>query len=157
MKITVDSSVVEGNDSQVGVCIATEMKMQRVVVTIVSLLAVLGHIEAGCCAHHVHAGQSSQPVAACHSHRGSDHQHQHQAPPTRPTSHDDCHETHCEMTLASGTSVGPMTGLGWWLPRLAAGDELTSGASWQGPAGQPVDAACPLPLRAHLLLGVMLI
>jgi len=130
--------------------------MRRVVITVVSLLAVLVHWNVGCCAHHEHA----QAAAGCphsHGHHEDGSHHDHDAPPADPFSHDDCHETHCDATLASIASVPVVSSLGWWLPVRAMADELSVSLAGANETSQPFVRNGPLPLRAHLSLSVLLI
>jgi len=130
--------------------------MRRVVITVLSLAAVLLHANMGYCAHHQHSlPTSSCPPSHCHHEDGSHHHHD--APPPDPFSHDDCHETHCNAMLASIASAPAIDGVGSWLPMFGVGNELLSGGALCNPSAQPADATRPLPLRAHLRLSVLLI
>jgi hypothetical protein len=130
--------------------------MRRVVITIVSLLAVLVHWSVGCCAHHEHA----QVAANCphsHDHQEGGSHDDHDTPPIDPLSHQDCHETHCDATLASIASAPATGGLNWWLPVRLIADELSISLAGAKETSQPFVAKAPLSLRAHLRFCVLLI
>jgi len=132
------------------------MNMRRVVITVVSLAAVLVHAHVGCCAHHDHAlATASCPLGHHHYEDGSHHDHD--LPPADPLPHEDCHETHCFATLVNSVAAPAASGVGSWLPVFGVGNELTSGAALCNPTAQPADPTRPLPLRAHLRWGVLLI
>lgn len=130
--------------------------MRRVVITVVSLVAVLLHVHVGCCAHHEHQLPTSSCPLGHHHHEDSSH-HDHGAPPADPFSHDDCHETHCDATLASIASMPAVSGLGWWLPARYLADVLAIATASINETGQPCDWNGALPLRAHLRFCVLLI
>jgi hypothetical protein len=134
--------------------------MLRVCITALSLLAVLAHVTLGCCLHHAHAAKPSSPDQACsagHHHHGVLDRHCHDGP-LSPPPHDDCHEAHCFMALASQTSVPDHVDVAFDLVNLASGDEVArTAAAAAAAAGEFfADASRPLPLRAHLRYCVLL-
>lgn len=135
--------------------------MRRIVITVVSLLAVLVHMQVGCCAHHVHG----QPAADCevahhelahHDHCDGPHQHS-PASPVEPISHDDCHETHCATTLVSQVATPAPIVCGWWTPAGMLADATRFALTYGASADRPSDPTGAPPLRAHLRLAVLLI
>ena len=131
--------------------------MQRAVITFVSLLAVLIHVHIGCCAHHEHVAKTPKAVPQGCPFHGHEHDHGQSPTPASPLSHDDCHESHCSVLLVSSASVAPASADGWWLPLSMTDPEISSRAGLPTFQSGPADALRPPPLRAHLLLGVILI
>src|SRR5262245_647612 len=137
--------------------------MRRIVITLVSLWAVLWHAYVGCCAHHEHAlARGAGPLIHCtsgHHHHSGTH-HDHDAPPAEPgapPAHDDCHESHCQAVLASSVAVPDVGGPVGWLPATAAANEINLASSHPSCVGLAFNDIGPLPLRAHLRFAVLLI
>jgi hypothetical protein len=136
--------------------------MTRIVISVVSLAAVLLHLGEGCCAHHWHAlAASPGEVAVEHGHHGHAHdadehaeQHGHSCP-AEDSAPDDCHESHCSMVLAVPLAAPPAAVAGDWLLLT----DVDSAASLLPDCGNDfylaASADSPLPLRAHLRLGVL--
>lgn len=137
--------------------------MRRVVITLVSLWAVLWHTYVGCCAHHEHSlARGAGPLIHCtadhHHDSGSHHDHgMPSADPTAPPSHDDCHESHCNVVLAGYVVAPEMGGHAGWLPFIIAADEMILAISHPHTATLAPDELRPLPLRTHLRFAVLLI
>ena len=130
--------------------------MLRICITAVSLLAVLTHVTVGCCLHHSHAAESSTEAASClagHHHPGESAPHD-EGGPLPP--HDDCHESHCFIALASPTSVPDNVDIACDVVNLAGSDEVARTATASAAGEILADASRPLPLRAHLRYCVLL-
>ncbi len=142
--------------------VAVHVQMTRIVISVVSLAAVLLHLGEGCCAHHWHALAPSHNDAAFeHGHHGHAHDadehaepHGHSCPADGEVP-DDCHESHCSMVLAVPVDAPPAAVAGDWL--LLTDDDVA--ASLLSDCGNDfylaASADSPLPLRAHLRLGVL--
>lgn len=140
--------------------------MRRVVITVLSLTAVLSHVQVGCCAHHEHALATGhvQPSCCAPSHPGGSH-HDHDAPPAEPSvppAHDDCHESHCHAVLAGAVAAPDCAslycgGFAGWLPSAVTADEMLLGICRTNATGLAPDELLALPLRAHLRFAVLLI
>ena len=137
--------------------------MRRVVISLVSLWAVLWHTYVGCCAHHEHSlARGAGPLIHCtagHHHDSGTH-HDHGMPPAdpiAPPSHDDCHESHCHAVLAGSVAAPDVGGPVGWLPAAVATDEFILGSSHPNCVGLAFNELRPLPLRAHLRFAVLLI
>ena len=137
--------------------------MRRIVISLVSLWAVLWHAHVGCCAHHEHslAGGNHQQMHCTAGHEHDDgRQHDHDMPPAdpfAPPAHDDCHESHCHAVLAGSVAAPDVGGPVGWLPAAAAADEIIVGSSHPNSVGLAFNEPRPLPLRAHLRFAVLLI
>jgi hypothetical protein len=140
-----------------------DVKMRRVVISLVSLWAVLWHAHVGCCAHHDHAlvGGESTPAVCTAGHQHADRpQHHHDASPTEPSppaSHEDCHESHCHAVLASALAVPDLGGFASWLLPVGSAGETVFGLGYADCSGLAPDVLRPLSLRAHLRFAVLLI
>jgi hypothetical protein len=138
------------------------VQMPRIVISVVSLAAVLLHLGEGCCAHHWHLleADSSQATAVEHEHGHAHHPGEHaqrhgHSCPSDDSAPDDCHESHCSMVLSVPLEAPPAAVAGDWL--LLTDEQVTS--SLQSACGNDfylaASADSPLPLRAHLRLGVL--
>jgi hypothetical protein len=137
---------------------AIAVNMLRVCITVVSLLAVLAHVTVGCCLHHAHAAESPPAAGACsagHHHHGGTAQPDENGPLPWP-SHDDCHEAHCFVALASPTNVPDHVDFSFDLVNLPGGDEAAQSATTSAVGEILADASRPPPLRAHLRYCVLL-
>lgn len=128
----------------VGTCTLAIVKyMLRSVIAHVSLCAMLLHLAWGHCAHHLPACQS--------------HCHEHAEQPAEAPAHDDCHESHASAVLSQATAAPSPSGVGM---RFVPSDVAV--ACTPIPCLRTSAFCCnadplrPLPLRAHLLLGVLL-
>ena len=132
--------------------------MLRICITAVSLLAVLAHVTVGCCLHHAHAADSPPAAAACpsgHHHHGDSAPHDEGVPLHLPP-HDDCHEAHCSISLASQTSMPDNVDFAFDVVNLAICDEVARTTTASAAGEFLADAARPLPVRAHLRNCVLL-
>jgi hypothetical protein len=137
---------------------AIAVNMLRVCITVVSLLAVLAHVTVGCCLHHAHAAESPPAAGACsagHHHHGGTAQPDENGP-LPWLSHDDCHEAHCFVALASPTNVPDHVDFSFDLVNLPGGDEAAQSATTSAVGEILADASRPPPLRAHLRYCVLL-
>ncbi len=79
------------------------------------------------------------------------------ADPIAPPTHDDCHESHCNVVLADYVVAPEIDGHAGWLPFVIAADEMIFAISHPHAATLAPDELRPLPLRAHLRFAVLLI
>jgi hypothetical protein len=126
---------------------ALDLQMIRGCIAHVSLCAMLLHLALGHCALHL-------PACEAHGHHG----HHHADEPAHVPAHDDCHESHSSAVVSQAVAAPPPPDT--WLhavPPAAADAALSSSGRAELSAflcnGDP---ARPLPLRAHLRLGVLL-
>ena len=117
--------------------------MLRSIIAHVSLSAMLLHLAWGHCTLH---------LPAC-----DNHCHHHADEPAEAPAHDDCHESHSSAVISQATTAPPPSDAGAPLltPAVIANG---SSASCLVTAASVCDAdpLRPLPLRAHLRLGVLL-
>jgi hypothetical protein len=131
--------------------------MTRIVISVVGLFAVLLHLGEGCCAHHWHTVAAGDSTVVAHNHHGHSHaadEHGHSCPADGQAP-DDCHESHCSMIVAAPLESPPAAAAGDWLAlrdqRAVASQLVSCGNDFYLAAS----ADSPLPLRAHLRLGVL--
>lgn len=117
--------------------------MLRGVIAHVGLFAMLWHLAWGQCAFH---------LPACESHC-----HEHVERPAETPAHDDCHESHSSAVLSQATVALPPSDV----EPHCVHSVISTGCQTM-PCVRPTAFCCganplrPLPLRAHLLLGVLL-
>jgi hypothetical protein len=111
--------------------------------------SVLLHLVLGCCAHHLHAEEShgEHSAAACQH-----EEHEHEAPANRHSP--ECGESEC-VFAAAVKEIQPVSApaIILWLP-VEASDLPAERLSYQRQLSRHDPP--PLPLRVHLLLGVLL-
>jgi hypothetical protein len=117
--------------------------MLRSVIAHVSLSAMLLHLAWGHCAFH---------LPACERHC-----HEHAEQPAEAPPHDDCHESHAAAVVSQATAVPPPGGVApHCVPCLVAMPCSPLACLCNSAFCGNADPLRPLPLRAHLRLGVFL-
>jgi hypothetical protein len=117
--------------------------MLRSVIAHVSVLAMLLHLTVGHCAHH---------LPAC-----EEHGHEHADEPSDAPAHDDCHESHASAVMSQPAEAPAPAGDGLLIVAPDAAIACAAAACrTPGAFDCPTDPLRPLPLRAHLRLGVLL-
>ncbi|MCI0357650.1 MAG: hypothetical protein L0211_04080 [Planctomycetaceae bacterium] len=129
----------------------------RAVISLITAIALTLHLNAGCCAHHVHAPAAAMDVAGHSNERCHEHGHEHPLQPI-DAPHDDCHESHCVAIVAKAASAPEPDAATHFLPfpPSHAHAQLDCGAIERPSALAHVGSSRPLALRAHLRFCVLL-
>ncbi|MFN0018608.1 MAG: hypothetical protein ACKVP0_10135 [Pirellulaceae bacterium] len=136
----------------------------RPFISLITLAACLLHFGLGCCAHHAHAADSAKCEVLFstvdHTGHGHSHGHEHSVPdsetPHPGGSHNDCHDSHCNL-LATGKTTIILDTLIAALPMAVldtvVGQVSSSSLTWIRDTGDHLR----LPVRLHLFNQVLLI